>query len=183
VAAASTIIWRVVPDEHVRAVHALQQYHTNQERRLTRELRIAAAVVAGAALLALIAWRWWTTRTAPVALLFAFAVPALAIALYAATRPFSVKHAARSQLRDNPLVTEERRYVFDKGGLTIAGKSFEDKFAWADVTRIAETPEFFLIFALRSAYYLPKRAIAWPETLDGLREIFRDAIGDRSRVR
>jgi hypothetical protein len=183
VAAASTIIWRVAPDEHVRAVHALQQYHTRQERRLTRELRIAAALFAGAVLIALIAWRWWTTRTAPIALIIAFAVPALSIALYVATRPFSVKHAARSQLRDNPLVTEERRYVFDGRGITIGGQSFEDRFAWADVAHIAETPEFFLIFALRSAYYLPKRAIAWPETLDGLREIFRDAIGDRSKVR
>lgn len=182
-AAASTIIWQVAPEEHVRAVHALQQYHAKQERRLTRELRIAAVVLVLLALLALIAWRWWVTGVPPVALIIAFAVPTLAIALYVATRPFSVKHAARSQLRNNPLVTEERRYVFDDKGITIAGKTFEDRFAWPEVTHVAETPEFFLIFANRSAYYLPKRAITWPETLDSLREIFRTAIDDRSKVR
>jgi len=183
VSATSTIIWKVAADEHVRAVHTLQQYHTKQGRRLTRELRIAAALLLAVALAALIAWRWWATGTPPVALILVLAVPALSAALYAATRPFSVKHAARSQLRDNPLVTEERRYVFDERGVTIGGQTFEDTFAWPDVSRIAETPEFFLIFARRSAYYLPKRAVAWPETLDSLREIFRDAIGDRSQVR
>ena len=94
-----------------------------------------------------------------------------------------MRHAARRQLRENPRVTEERRYLFDEAGLTIGGETFEDRFPWSDLSHIAETPEFFLIFTARSAYYLPKRAIAWPETLDGLREIFDNAIGERAKVR
>ena len=182
-AAPSTIIWRVTADEHVRAVLALQRYHANRERRLTRELRAAALILLGVALLALIGWRWWRTGAPPVALIIAFAVPAIWIASLLSTRAFAVRHAARRQLRENPLVTEERRYIFDDGGLTIGGQSFEDRFPWSDVTHIAETPEFFLIFTGRSAYYLPKRAIAWPETLDGLREIFGNAVGERAKVR
>ena len=183
-AASSTIIWHVVPDEHVRAVRTLRGYHAKQESRLARELRalsLALLVLAGAAL---VGWRWWVTRELPLVLSVALGVPTALGAAYLATRTLAVKRAARRQLRENPLATEERRYVFDEHGIRIGGQTFEDKFRWRDVTHIAETPEFFLIFiAARSAYYLPKRAVTWPETLDGLREIFREALGDRSKVR
>jgi hypothetical protein len=179
----STIIWRVIPDEHVRAVRALQQYHSQHERRLTRELRVAGLVLLALAGAGVIAWRWLATRRPPVELFVAIGIPAALGALYLATRPLAVKRAARNQLLDNPLALQERHYTFDARGIRIAGETFTDTFAWREVRHIAETPEFFLIFAQRSAYYLPKRAIVWPETLEGVRDVFVDALGERALVR
>jgi hypothetical protein len=183
VASASTIIWRVTPDEHVRAVRALQGYHARFERRLRRELRTLALLLLALGALTVIAWRWWVARRPPVELFVAFGVPALLGALYAAWRPMALGRAARRQLRENPLAMQERRYTFDSRGVKIAGESFSDSFAWPDIRHVGETPEFFLIFSQRSAYYLPKRAITWPDTLSGVREVFSEAIGERARVR
>lgn len=182
-ASASTIIWRVTPEEHVRAVRALQGYHNKYERRLTRELRILGVVLLALAALGVIGWRWWVTRRPPYELFVAFGVPAVLGAAYFGSRNWALGRAARKQLRDNPLTMQERRYTFDSRGVKIAGETFSDAFAWRDIRLIAETPEFFLIFAQRSAYYLPKRTITWPETLEGVREIFAEAIRERARVR
>ncbi len=182
-AASSTIIWHVVPNEHVRAVRTLQGYHAKQESRLARELRavaLALLVLAGAAV---VGWRWWVMGAPPVVLSAALGIPTAIGAAYLATRSLAVKRAARRQLRDNPLTMQERRYTFDARGIKIGGETFEDTFAWHEVRQIAETPEFFLIFTQRSAYYLPKRAVTWPETLPGLREVFVEGAGERAKVR
>jgi hypothetical protein len=183
VAAAATIIWRVTPSEHVRAVGALQAYHARQERRLVRELRVIALATLALAGIAVIAWRWWTTGHPPLELLIGIGVPALLVEIYIHWRRGSVARAARRQLEKNPLTLQERRYTFDGRGLSVAGETFEDKFGWREVKHIAETPEFFLIFAARSAYYLPKRAVTWPETIENLREVLAEYLGDRARVR
>lgn len=182
-ASASTIIWRVTPAEHVRAVRALQSYHARFERRLWRELRVVAVALLAAAAAGVIGWRWWITKRAPLVLAVAFAVPFALGALYAAWRPVALKRSARRQLIDNPLAMQERRYTFDSRGVKIAGETFSDEFAWRDIRHVGETPEFFLIFAQRSAYYLPKRAITWPDTLENVREVFVETIGDRAKVR
>lgn len=182
-AAAATIIWRVTPSEHVRAVGALQAYHARQERRLTRELRVLFLALLGLAGIAVIAWRWWTTRQPPLELLIGIGIPAVLLASFLRWRRGSVARAARRQLETNPLTLQERRYTFDGRGMSVAGETFEDKFGWREVKHIAETPEFFLIFAARSAYYLPKRAVTWPETIENLREVLGEYLGERARVR
>jgi hypothetical protein len=178
-----TVIWRVTPDEHVRAVSALQAYHAKQESRMTRELRIVALALLALGAAGTIAWRWWKTKQPPVDLIFWVSVPAVLLATTFLWRRGSVGRAARRQLLDNPLTLQERRYTFDQRGLSIAGETFEDKFAWREVSLTTETPEFFLIFANRSAYYLPKRAVVWPETLEGLREVFVERMGEKAKVR
>ena len=180
---ASTIIWKVAPDEHVRAVRALQDYHAKFERRLMRELRLLGVLLLALAAAGVIAWRWWVERRPPVTLMAIIGIPAVLGAIYAATRPLALKRAARRQLRNNPLTMQERRYTFDSRGVKIAGETFTDTFAWRDIKHVGETPEFFLIFAQRSAYYLPKRSITWPETLEGVRDVFAEAMGERARVR
>jgi hypothetical protein len=183
VANSCTVIWRVTPAEHVRAVSALQAYHTKQVRRITRELRLVALALLALAGAGTIAWRWWVTRVPPVELMIWVGAPAIVLTAVIIWRRGAVKRAARRQLLDNPLTLQERRYTFDARGLSIAGETFEDKFAWRDVNLATETPEFFLIFANRSAYYLPKRAVVWPETLEGLREVFVERMGEKARVR
>ena len=178
-----TVIWRVTPDEHVRAVSALQAYHAKQVRRMTRELRIVALALLALGAAGAIAWRWWKTKEPPVDLIVWVSVPAVLLTVTFFWRRGAVRRAARRQLLDNPLTLQERRYTFDARGLSIAGETFEDKFAWREVSLTTETPEFFLIFANRSAYYLPKRAVVWPETLEGLREVFVERMGEKARVR
>ncbi len=178
-----TVIWRVTPAEHVRAVSALQAYHAKKLRRITRELRMVALVLLALAGAGAIAWRWWTTKQPPVDLMIWIGVPAAFLAALLLWRRGRVQRAARRQLLNNPLTLQERRYTFDARGLSIAGETFEDKFAWRDVNLTTETPEFFLIFANRSAYYLPKRAVVWPETLEGLREVFVERMGGKAKVR
>jgi hypothetical protein len=182
-ASATTIVWRVTPEEHVRAVSALQAYHMRQQRRLTRELRVIALVLILLAGMAAIAWRWWSTGTPPLELIIGFGVPTLLLAAWLLWRRGAVKRSARRQLHNNPLTLQERRYTFDSRGLSVAGETFEDKFAWREVSHVSETPEFFLIFAARSAYYLPKRAVLWPESLEGLREVLGEYLGERAKVR
>ncbi|HUO51060.1 MAG TPA: YcxB family protein [Gemmatimonadaceae bacterium] len=182
-ASASTIIWRVEPREHVRAVRALQSYHARFERRLTREIRALGVLLLALAAAGYVAWRWAAERRAPLLLAAALAAPFAIAALAALWRPVALGRAARRQLRENPLALQERRYTFDSRGVKIAGESFSDEFPWRDIRHVGETPEFFLIFTGSSAYYLPKRAIQWPESLAGVREVFAEAIGDRARVR
>ena len=132
VAAASTIIWRVVPDEHVRAVHALQQYHTKQERRLTRELRIAAAHPRSAPRC------WRSSRGAggpraprPSRSSSPSRCPPLSVGPLRRHAPLlrearRAQPAARQSARHRGAALRLRR----SGGITIGGESFEDKFAW-----------------------------------------------------
>lgn len=182
-ASASTIVWRVTPAEHVRAVTDLSRYHAKRERRLTRELRVVAVALLALGFVAWCMWRWRATGSFPVIAAIAVASGAALIAAYALTRPFALRWRARRQLTRNPLAMQQRRYTFDAGGVKIAGETFADVYPWTDISHIGETPEFFLIFSQRSAYYLPKRAIAWPETLEGLREVFVEGIGARAKVR
>jgi hypothetical protein len=144
---------------------------------------VIGVVLLGLAGAAAIAWRWVTTNRPPVELMVGVGIPTLLLIAYLTWRRGAVKRSARRQLQNNPLTLQERRYTFDARGLSVAGETFEDKFAWREVRHISETPEFFLIFAARSAYYLPKRAVLWPESLEGLREVLAVYLGDRARVR
>jgi len=182
-ASASTITWRVTPAEHVRAVTDLQRYYARRERRLTRELRRVGVALLALAMAGWLAWRWRSTGQFPLAIAVGVTAAAAAVAAFALTRPVALRRAARRQLKKNPLAMQQRRYTFDATGIRIAGETFSDAFAWNDIRHIGETPEFFLIFSQRSAYYLPKRAIAWPDTLEGLREVFLEGIGERAKVR
>jgi hypothetical protein len=182
-ASASTIVWRVTPAEHVRAVTDLQRYYAKRERRLTRELRVVGIALAALGFAAWCVWRWLVTGEFPAIVAVAVASGAVLLVVVAFSRPFALRYRARRQLTKNPLAMQQRRYTFDGNGVQIAGDTFADTYPWADINHIGETPEFFLIFSQRSAYYLPKRAIAWPETLEGLREVMVEGIGARAKVR
>ena len=183
-ASASTIVWRVTPAEHVRAVTDLQRYYAaKRERRLTRELRMVGLALLALGFVAWCVWRWRATGEFPVIVAVAVGSGAALLIAWAVSRPMATRLRAKRQLTKNPLAMQQRRYTFDASGVQIAGETFTDAFPWQDIRLIGETPEFFLIFSQRSAYYLPKRAVAWPETLEGLREVFVEGIGERAKVR
>ena len=175
--------WRVQADEHYRAIRTLRREHAHQKRRIWRELRILSLVVFVLIALAIIVRQWRATHQAPIAFLWIFGVPLLLVAGYAATRPISLKRAVKRQLDDDPSTHQERRYTLDGAGLRIDGESFHVEMPWAQLIVVRETNEFFLFVTRKSAYYLPKRAIAWPERLEGVRDLLVEYLGDRADVR
>jgi hypothetical protein len=175
--------WRVQADEHYRAIRTLRHEHARQERRLRRELRIVSLAVFTLIALTIIAHRWRETHHPPIAFLWMFGVPLLLVAGYVATRPIALKRAVKRQLDDDPSTQQERRYTLDPSGLHIDGESFHVELPWARLIVVRETNEFFLFIARKAAYYLPKRAIAWPERLEGVRELLVEYLGERADIR
>jgi YcxB-like protein len=179
----STVRWRVQADEHYRAIRTLRSEHARQERRIWRELRLVALGVFVAVAIAIIVRRWREMHHVPIAYLWVFGVPLVVVGMYAATRPFALKRAVKRQLDDDPTTQHERNYTLDSAGLRIDGESFHVELNWAKLIVVRETNEFFLFVTRKSAFYLPKRAIQWPERLEGVRDLLVEYIGDRADVR
>jgi hypothetical protein len=179
----SILRWRVQSDEHYRAIRTLRQEHARQERRIWRELRIVALLIFAVIGIAVVARRWRETHHVPIAYLWVFGVPLLSGAIYAATRPLAMKRAVKRQLDDDPSTHQERSYTLDAAGLRIEGESFLVELNWAKLIVVRETNEFFLFLTRKSAFYLPKRAIQWPERLEGVRDLLVEYLGDRADVR
>jgi hypothetical protein len=179
----SVLRWRVQADEHYRAIRTLRQEHARQERRLWREMRLVSLgcfVLVGAALLA---HYWREAHQPPIALLWMFGAPLLGLALYAATRPLALRRAVARQLAHDPTTRQERCYTLGASGLRIDGESFHVELPWARLIVVRETSEFFLFVTRKSAFYLPKRAIAWPERLESIRDLLVEYLGERAAVR
>ncbi len=179
----SIIRWRVQADEHYRAIRTLRKEHAKQERRIWREMRFIALGVFVCIAIAIIVRRWRELHHVPIAYLWVFGVPLLAVGIFAATRPIAMKNAVKRQLADDPSTQQERAYTFDAAGFRIDGESFHVELNWAQLIVVRETNEFLLFFTRKSAYYLPKRAIQWPERLEGIRDLLIEYIGDRADVR
>jgi hypothetical protein len=179
----SILRWRVQPDEHFRAIRTLRHEHARQERRIWRELRIVALVVFALIGIVVVGKHWRETRHVPIAYLWVFGVPLLAVGIYAATRPLAMKRAVKRQLDDDPSTHQERSYTLDAAGLRIEGESFLVELNWAKLIVVRETNEFFLFVTRKSAFYLPKRAIQWPERLEGVRDLLVEYLGERADVR
>jgi hypothetical protein len=179
----SILRWRVQADEHYRAIRSLRKEHARQERRIWRELRLVALGVFVVIAVAIIVRRWRELHHAPIAYLWVFGVPLAAAAIFAATRPMAMKQAVKRQLADDPSTQQERTYKLDEAGFRVDGESFHVELNWAQLIVVRETNEFFLFFTRKSAYYLPKRAIQWPERLEGIRDLLVEYLGDRADVR
>ncbi len=174
-----TLAWSVRPDEHLRAIGTLQEHHARRRRRIWRELRVLAIALLAAAMVAGMVAQFRRARTVRIDELWMFGAPAALIALYHVTRPAVLRRAVRRHLRRNPASSEERRYTLDDVGLHITGDTFTLELPWSDLRRAQETPEFFLFFSKRSAFYLPKRAIVWPDRVESVRELVQRGAGER----
>mgnify|MGYP001549400506 FL=1 len=179
----SILRWRVQADEHYRAIRSLRREHARQERRIWRELRLVALGVFLVIAIAIVVRRWRELHHAPIAYLWVFGVPLTAAGIFAATRPMAMKQAVKRQLADDPNTQQERTYTLDEAGFRVDGESFHVELNWAQLIVVRETNEFLLFFTRKSAYYLPKRAIQWPERLEGIRDLLVEYLGDRADVR
>ncbi|MBK5188953.1 MAG: YcxB family protein [Gemmatimonadaceae bacterium] len=179
----SVLRWRVQGDEHYRAIRTLGREHAKQERRIWRELRLVSLGIFVALAAAIIVRRWREMHHVPVAYLWVFGVPLAMVGIYAATRPLALRRAVKRQLDDDPSTQQERSYTLDSAGLRIDGESFHVELTWAKLIVVRETNEFFLFVTRKSAFYLPKRAIQWPERLEGVRDLLVEYLGDRADVR
>jgi hypothetical protein len=175
--------WKVQSDEHYRAIRTLRREHARQERRIWRELRLVSLGIFVLVGIAVVARRWREMHRVPSAYLWVFGLPLLAVGIYAGTRPLAMKRAVKRQLDDDPSTHQERAYTLDAAGLRIDGESFHVELNWAQLIVIRETNEFFLFVTRKSAFYLPKRAIQWPERLENVRDLLVEYLGDRADVR
>jgi hypothetical protein len=173
----------VQADEHYRAIRSLRKEHARQERRIWRELRFVSLGVFVIIAIAIIVRQWRLMHHVPIAYLWVFGVPLAAAGIFAATRPMAMKQAVKRQLADDPSTQQERAYALDEAGFRVDGESFHVELNWAQIIVVRETNEFFLFFTRKSAYYLPKRAIQWPERLEGIRDLLVEYLGDRADVR
>jgi hypothetical protein len=63
--------------------------------------------------------------------------------------------------------------IFELGaeGIEVVQPRHHWRVAWSDVRRVEETPEFFVVAAARTAFYLPRRALGGAEGEAALRRI------------
>jgi hypothetical protein len=116
-------------------------------------------------------WRdmWLLFATAAFLALLSFGAPILQ------RRQLARAYAASRILR------EPQVYEFTPERLNIQGGPAATTLAWNAIVEADETDEFFLLFfGKRSAYYLPKRVVP-ADQHPTLRQLLRDALGDRAR--
>ena len=93
--------------------------------------------------------------------------------------PLSYRMLARKAWRGRVNVPA-REFTVSEEGLSIADNGSPASIAWAEIRKVAETPEFMLFFlSMREAVYCPIGELP-AETLMKLRGIVRRNLGDRA---
>lgn len=106
-------------------------------------------------------------------------------ALLLAALSFGAPWLQRRQLRrayaESPIMREPQRYEFSVQGFTIRGGPAATTLGWDAIREAVETDEFFLLFfAKKTAYYLPKQALADHRAAADLRELLHSVLGSRA---
>ena len=99
---------------------------------------------------------------------------------YLALVPMMARSAARRALENDPSLRGTQTRIIDDAGLHVRGAGFAQDFAWSDIVRVVESPDFFLLFYnKRMAHYVPKRALSTNE-IQAARELIARYLPDRS---
>ena len=157
------------PAQTVRASRAIQQ-----RGRLSWISWAIWPILAGLALMYRLSGVPWRD----MGLLAATAV-FLAVLAFGAPRiqRWQVRHAYQS----SPVLRERQRCEFSPSGLTVRGGPASASLEWDAITEAVETDEFFLLFfARKSAYYVPKGALASKSEREALRALLRASLGARA---
>lgn len=106
-------------------------------------------------------------------------------AILLAVITFAAPRVQRWQLqrayRSSPILREPQRYEFSAAGVSIRGGPASSTLTWDAIIEARETDEFFLLFfARKSAYYVPKKALATAASCDALRRQLRNFLGPRA---
>jgi hypothetical protein len=140
--------------EYQRALQAVMRY--NPARRL---IPLMGIVIPGLGLWFAVGSRW---NAMTPWLRFQNALPWLVLgAFYLALMPMWIRAAAKKAQENDPALRGPQTRILDTTGLHVRGASFSQDFAWADIAKAVETPDFFLLFYnKRMAHYLPKSRLS-----------------------
>jgi YcxB-like protein len=90
----------------------------------------------------------------------------------------------RAMFRKSPALTRTRRYTFSTAGLTIHSEDATSDCKWSLFQRVVETQRVF-VFSQTShgGTYVPKRCFASPEDMARLRELIRQNMSGKFKLR
>jgi hypothetical protein len=90
----------------------------------------------------------------------------------------------RAMFRKSPAMTKTRRYTFNSTGITIQSEDASSDCKWSLYQRAYESPSVF-IFSLTSyhATYIPKRCFASSDDIARVRDLIRENMPGRWRLR
>jgi hypothetical protein len=103
-------------------------------------------------------------------------------AFYLLLVPTVYRTAARKALANDPSLRGPQSRSVDENGLHVRGASFAQDFAWSDIVRVVETPDFFLFYYnRRAAHYVPKRVLD-AAGIEQVRALVRSKLSHRATV-
>jgi hypothetical protein len=74
----------------------------------------------------------------------------------------------------NKHFNEKIEFMIEDNGLELVGRTFRSSLTWVQITKIKESDKFFLLYQERILLTLINKEINSRETVDRLRQIFRD---------
>jgi YcxB-like protein len=88
------------------------------------------------------------------------------------------------RFRKSPALTNRRRYTFRNAGITVESDDANGNFKWSLFQRTLETPNLF-VFSQTSftATYIPKSCFTSPDDIGRLRELVRENMPGKWRLR
>jgi hypothetical protein len=91
---------------------------------------------------------------------------------------------SRRVFMQNRFMREEIRYAFGDEGVQVSTDTRTSRHQWSMYGKVVETRRHFLFFYPDAmAHLIPKRCFKGTEELDRLREVLRDGLGDKARLR
>lgn len=91
---------------------------------------------------------------------------------------------ARAMFRKSPALTKMRRYTFQNTGIVIRSEDANTDCKWSLFQRVIETPRVFIFMLTSStAAYVPKRCFSSSNDVVRVRELVRQNMSGRCRLR
>ena len=90
----------------------------------------------------------------------------------------------RAVFRRSPALTKPRRYTFRASGVAVQSDDVNSDLKWSLFQRVVETRAVFAFFASsHQATYVPKRCFSSPDDVARMRELIRENMSGKSRLR
>jgi hypothetical protein len=98
--------------------------------------------------------------------------------------PLLQRWNVRSAHKNNPLLRGNQTFVLTSDGFKAQGPFHATTVAWDGITRILETPEYFLFFVSRNtAYFIPTGEVGRVVPIEELRARLREWVPNRTKLR
>jgi hypothetical protein len=132
-------------------------------------LSLSIGLALGESLIEVLRTNWWSIVGFPACWLIGL--------------PLLQRWDAARLFRATPALQSEQRYVFGEESIRAHSDWASTELAWAGLTRVVETPDFFLLFpSAAMAHFLPKEAFRSADDLHRFRLLVVNSVGVRARM-